>query len=151
RELALAVIHVLVRHRHAVQRPAAFAGSKLGIHRLGLLQRLLLVDAQEGVGPRLPGLDTGEAGFGCGHRCRAPGGNRIGDGSEIAQREVFVLHERASFAMTLAKAAGSSSKVRCAAAALRTASFRISTSAASSASRFSSYFMPCRPAAMPAA
>jgi len=49
-----------------------------------------------------------------------------------------VVDHFASRAMTLAKAAGSSSKVSRAAAALRTASFSTSTSAAISASRLSS-------------
>jgi hypothetical protein len=142
RELALSVIHVLVRHRHAVQRPAALAGGELGVHRLGLRESFLLVDAQEGIHPRLPDLDAGKAGLGRLDGSDALFRDRLGDFAQLPKRQVVVPHERASFAMMLANAAGSSSKVRRASAALRTASFRTSTSAAISASRLSSYFSP---------
>src|SRR5262249_60251086 len=102
------------------------------------------------VGARLPDFDAGEAGLGRLHRGDAARRDGIGRFAQFVEREILVDH-LASRSIRLANAAGSSSNERCAAAALRTASFSTSTSAAISASRLSSYPSPCNCRAMSAA
>jgi hypothetical protein len=56
RRLAGNVIHVLVRQRHAGERPRLIVERGIGVGRRG--QSLLRLDAHEGIGHRLPALDA---------------------------------------------------------------------------------------------
>src|ERR1043166_657573 len=104
-ELALGVIHVLVRERHAVQRSLRLAARERAVRGLGGFQRILGLDAREGVQLRLPLVDAFEQRLGGFDRRHLAAADR---GGEILQCQFcWIAHRPASLRCAAMNVAGS--------------------------------------------
>ena len=103
REAARAVIHVLVRQRHAGQGPERLARGALRVHGGGAFAGRLLFDAHEGVQLRVDGLDAGKRRFRQLHRrevARGDAGRRLGQG-EVRQAHAPASGARRAMAVSI--------------------------------------------------
>src|SRR5688572_5671188 len=93
RDYAAAVIHVLVRHRHAVQRSAHVTARELAVGEMRRGERRVVVDAQKTVELGLHRVGAREHRLHRGHAARAPLADR---GGELYAREVDQGFHRSS-------------------------------------------------------
>src|SRR5215471_20464829 len=132
RQLALDVIHVLVRERHTIQRTFRLAARERAVRSLGSSQSFVLLDAYECVDGRLPASDP----FKHPSRQLGRGEAAAAEGTcDLGKRQLCrILHRPISRRCTVAKLAGSLSSDRSTFAAAKRAAVGATAAAIRSAS-----------------